>query len=120
MGKLGKEEARRRRHLRLRKKVSGTAERPRMAVFASNKHMYVQFIDDNAGHTVTSVSTLSEEFKKAGAKVNAKGAEVLGEIAADKAKAAGISEAVFDRGGFSFHGKIKSMTDSARKKGLKV
>lgn len=120
MGKLRKVEARRRRHLRLRKKISGTAERPRMAVFTSNKHIYVQLIDDNAGHTITSVSTLSEEFKKSGTKTNIKGAEVLGEIAADKAKAAGVSEAVFDRCGFSFHGKIKAMTDSARKKGLKI
>lgn len=120
MGKLKKVEARTRRHMRLRKKVSGTAERPRMAVFASNKHMYVQFIDDNTGHTLSAASTLSEEFKKTGAKVNVKGAEVLGELAADKAKEIGISNAVFDRGGFTFHGKIKAMTDSVRKKGLKI
>ncbi len=120
MGKLKKEEARRRRHLRLRKKISGTAERPRMVVFASNKHMYVQLIDDDAGNTITSVSTLSEEFKKSGAKADLKGAEALGELAADKAKVAGVSEAVFDRGGFSFHGRIKVMADSARKKGLKI
>ena len=120
MSKLKKAEARKRRHLRLRKKISGTAERPRMAVFASNKHMYVQLINDDAGHTITSVSTLSEEFKKSRAKANLKGAETLGELAAEKAKGAGVSEAVFDRGGFSFHGRIKAMTDSARKKGLKI
>jgi len=120
MGKLKKVEARKRRHQRLRKKISGTVERPRMAVFASNKHMYVQLIDDNTGHTITSISTLSEEFKKSGSKATIKGAEFLGELAADKAKAAGINEAVFDRGGFSFHGKIKALTDSARNRGLKI
>ncbi|HBM16292.1 MAG TPA: 50S ribosomal protein L18 [Lentisphaeria bacterium] len=120
MGKLNKVEARQRRHMRLRQKIAGTADRPRMAVFASCKHIYVQFIDDNAGKTIASASTNTEEFKKTGEKVNAKGAEVLGTIAAAAAKAAGISEVVFDRGGFSFHGKLKALADSARKSGLKI
>jgi len=120
MGKLNKVEARQRRHMRLRQKVAGTADRPRMAVFASSKHIYIQFIDDNAQKTLASASTNTEEFKKTGEKVNAKGAEALGAIAAAAAKAAGISEVVFDRGGFSYHGKLKALADSARKNGLKI
>lgn len=120
MSKLTKLEARKRRHMRLRQKIAGTADRPRMSVFASCKHIYVQFIDDDAGKTLASVSTKSEEFKKTGEKVNAKGAEVLGTLAAAQAKAAGISEAVFDRGGFTFHGKLKALADSARKNGIKI
>ncbi len=78
----------------------------------------VQFIDDDTEKTLTATSTLSPEFKKGGAKVTVEGAGTLGSIAADKAKAAGISTVVFDRGGFSFHGKIKALADSARKNGL--
>ncbi len=121
MGKLSKIDARARRHKRLRNKISGTAECPRMAVFVSNKNMRVQMIDDNAGKTLASASTLSAEFKKTGAKAsNVKGAEALGTIVAEKAKAAGISTAVFDRGGFRFHGKVKAIAEAARKNGLKI
>ena len=119
MAKLTKKEARRRRHNRLRKTIAGTAECPRMSVFVSNTNVYVQFIDDDAQKTLAATSTLSPAFKKSGEKTTVKGAEALGAIAADKAKAAGISSIVFDRGGFTFHGKIKALADSARKNGLK-
>jgi len=120
MAKLTKIQARIRRHQRLRKKVNGTSECPRMCVFVSNKNMYVQLIDDNAGHTITSATTLSAEFKAAGGKSDVTGAGILGKIAADKAVAAGISTVVFDRGGFKYHGKVKAIADSARKNGLKL
>jgi large subunit ribosomal protein L18 len=119
MAKLTKKEARKRRHNRLRKNIAGTAECPRMSVFVSNTNIYVQFIDDDSQKTLAATSTLSPEFRKSGEKVNVKGAETLGTIAADKAKTAGISSVVFDRGGFTFHGKIKALADSARKNGLK-
>ena len=119
MAKLTKTQARDRRHRRLRKNIIGSAECPRMSVFVSNKHMYVQYINDETGTTLASASTLSPEFKEAGAKFDLKGAETLGTIAAEKAKNAGISSVVFDRGGFTFHGKIKALADAARKSGIK-
>ena len=119
MAKLTKIQARDRRHKRLRKNIIGSTECPRMSVFVSNKHMYVQYINDDTGVTLASASTLSPEFKDAGAKVDLKGAEALGTIAAEKAKKAGISTVVFDRGGFTFHGKVKAIADAARKSGLK-
>ena len=119
MAKLTKIQARNRRHMRLRKTIIGSPECPRMAVFVSNKHMYVQYINDETGNTLASASTLSPEFKEAGVKIDLKGAETLGTIAAEKAKSVGISKVVFDRGGFTFHGKIKAIADAARKSGLK-
>ena len=119
MAKLTKKEARRRRHNRLRKSIMGTADCPRMSVFVSNTNIYVQFVDDDAEKTLAAASTMSPEFKKSGAKVNVQGAEALGVIAADKAKTIGINKVVFDRGGFTYHGKIKALADSARKNGLK-
>jgi len=119
MSTLSKQDARQRRHNRLRKKVIGTAQRPRMAVFRSNKHLYVQLIDDDKGHTMASTSTLDAKYVESGAGSNVGGAEILGRIAAEKALAVGITEVVFDRGGFAFHGKIKALAESARKTGLK-
>lgn len=119
MSKLTKAEARQRRHMRIRKKISGSAECPRMAVFVSNKHIYVQLIDDEEGNTITSTSTLSSEFKEKGENTNIKGAEALGKIAAEKAMNKGIKKVVFDRAGFKFHGKIKAVADSARNEGMK-
>ncbi len=120
MPKLNKKELRRRRHDRLRKKVEGTAARPRMSVFVSNKHLYVQMINDEMGVTIAATSTLSPDFVSTGAKFDVKGAEALGKIIAEKSISAGVKEAVFDRGGFAFHGKIKALADSARKNGLKI
>lgn len=104
-----------RRHMRLRQKVKGTATRPRLAVFISNSHMYVQFIDDDAGTTLASASTLGTD-----APVNLAAAKALGEKAAEAAKAKGISLVVIDRGGFKFHGRVKQIVDAALAAGLKV
>lgn len=104
-----------RRHMRLRQKVQGTAARPRLAVFISNAHMYVQFIDDDASKTLAAVSTLGMN-----AKVNCETAKVLGAKAAEAAKAAGISLVVIDRGGFKFHGRVKEVVNAALDAGLKV
>jgi large subunit ribosomal protein L18 len=114
---ISKAEFRTRRHLRLRRKVSGTAERPRMSVFVSNQHMYVQFIDDDASKTLASVSTKSEAMS-GNKRANTDAAKKLGALAADAAKAAGISAVVFDRGGFPYRGRVKLMAESARENGL--
>ncbi len=107
----------RRRHNRLRRKITGTAERPRLAVYRSLKNISVQFIDDVAGKTLVSLSTNSAEFSGYGG--NAKAAETLGQKAAEKAKAAGIEAVVFDKGGRKYHGRVKALAEAARKGGLK-
>ncbi|RKX32590.1 MAG: 50S ribosomal protein L18 [Verrucomicrobia bacterium] len=109
---------RRRRHFRVRKKVFGTAERPRMAVFVSNKHMYVQFIDDEKGHTLAAVSTLDPETRSEGVRLNRDGAAWLGRRAAEIARAKGIEKVVFDRGGHSYGLRLRTLADAARKAGL--
>ena len=113
-----KAEYRKRRHLRLRQKVKGTAERPRMSVFVSNRHLYVQFIDDAASRTLAQCSTLSEAIAD-GAKNNAETAKKLGQLAAQAAVDKGIKQVVFDRGGFTYGGRIKVLADAARAAGLK-
>lgn len=112
-----KEDYRKRRHLRLRQKVSGTAERPRMSVYVSNRHLYVQFIDDVASKTLAHCSTQSEAIGEA--KNNAETAKKLGRLAAQIALDKGIKEVVFDRGGFTYGGRIKALADAAREAGLK-
>ena len=107
-----------RRHLRLRRKVKGTAERPRMSVFISDAHMYVQFIDDDAAKTLAAVSTVAGALK--GSKVNVETAKKLGAAAAEAAKAAGIVRVVFDRGGFVFGGRLRALADAAREGGLEL
>jgi large subunit ribosomal protein L18 len=104
-----------RRHLRLRKKIRGSAARPRMSVMVSNKHMYVQFIDDDAAVTLAAVSTQAEGL---GARKNVAGAKLLGHRAAAVAKEKGIATVVFDRGGYRFHGRVKAIADGAREAGL--
>ena len=111
-----KREARIRRHRRVRKKVRGTAERPRLAVFRSNKHISAQLIDDRAGHTIASASTTEPDHAANGGNVAA--AEKIGERIAERAKAAGISSVVFDRGGNLYHGRIAALAEAARKGGL--
>lgn len=113
---LKKVEARTRRHARVRKKVSGTSARPRLAVFRSNKHIYGQLIDDLSGSTLVAASTL--EAKAGGSKTDA--AKAVGALLGQKAVAAGITEAVFDRGGNRYHGRVASLADGAREAGLKV
>ncbi|MDD2597956.1 MAG: 50S ribosomal protein L18 [Kiritimatiellae bacterium] len=112
---FNRKEQRTRRHLRIRQRIKGTAERPRMAICVSNKHMYVQFIDDIAMHTLASSSTLKE-----GQRCNIESAKKVGTDAAEAAKASGISVVVVDRGGFAFHGRVKQIVDAAVEAGLKV
>ena len=106
-----------RRHLRLRQKVQGTSERPRMSVFISNQHFYVQFIDDAAAKTLAALSTLNAELK--GHKLNVATAKQLGALAAKAAQEKGITAVVFDRGGFAYRGRLKALADAAREAGLK-
>ncbi len=105
-------ELRARRHLRVRKRVSGTAERPRLVVFRSLKHIYAQLVDDTASHTLAQVS----DHKLAGKK-SEKSTEV-GKLIAQKAKDAGVSRVVFDRAGYRYHGRVKAVADGAREGGL--
>src|SRR3954463_6805345 len=112
-----KREARIRRHRRGRKKVRGTAERPRLAVFRSNKHISAQVIDDRAGKTLAAASTLEKDLKS-GATGNIDAAKKVGRLIAERAKAAGVSAVVFDRGGFLYHGRVAAVADAAREAGL--
>jgi large subunit ribosomal protein L18 len=108
-------ELRARRHARVRRRVSGTAARPRLAVFRSNKHIYAQLIDDLAGRTLASASTVADGAE--GAKTDA--ATSVGQLIAERGKAAGIEEVVFDRGGFRYHGRVAAIAAAARAAGLK-
>ena len=106
-----------RRHRRVRKKIHGTAARPRLAVFRSNRHLVAQLIDDDAGHTLASASTAEADRRgSSGATVEA--AAAVGTLVAERAKAAGISAVVFDRGGFIYHGRIAALAAAARDAGL--
>lgn len=114
-----KEAARERRHRRLRKKVLGTAERPRLSVHKSLKNVYAQVVDDTRGHTIVSVGTRDKDFKdEAGHKGNVKTARKVGMVLAAKAVAGGIRKVVFDRGGYRYHGCIKALAEGAREGGL--
>jgi large subunit ribosomal protein L18 len=118
--RIDKKLNRKRKHLSIRKKISGTSEKPRLAVFKSEKHIYAQIIDDMKGNTIASASTVDKELKKELKKTwNIEAAEKVGELLAKRAVEKGISNVVFDRGGFKYHGRIKSLADSARKAGLK-
>lgn len=107
------------KHRRIRNNISGTAAKPRLAVFRSNNHMYAQIIDDTVGNTLTSASTLDKEVSKGLEKTNnVEAATKLGEVVAKKALDQGIKTVVFDRGGFIYAGKIKALADAAREAGL--
>ncbi len=109
--------ARVRRHVRVRRKIAGTAERPRLAVYRSNRHIYAQLIDDDGARTIASAS--DRELKAAGdGKTEA--AKAVGELIAERAKASGIERAVFDRGGRLFHGRVAALAEGAREKGLHI
>jgi large subunit ribosomal protein L18 len=110
-------EARLRRHRRVRKKVAGNATRPRLAVFRSNSHISVQLIDDEAGHTLASASTV-EPSLRGGATGNIEAAKKVGALIAERAKAAGIDKVVFDRGGYLYHGRVAALAEAAREAGL--
>jgi len=109
--------ARTRRHARIRKKVSGTAERPRLAVNRSSRHMVAQLIDDVAGHTLASASSMEADVRALDGDKKARAAKV-GELLATRAKSAGVSAAVFDRGGYGYRGRIAALADAAREGGL--
>jgi large subunit ribosomal protein L18 len=117
--KLSKDEHRRRVHARVRKQLSGTAERPRLCVYRSLGHIYTQIIDDRSGRTIVSASSVDKETKK-----NLKGggniasAKAVGKNIAERAKAAGVVKVVFDRGGYKYHGRVKALADAAREAGL--
>jgi large subunit ribosomal protein L18 len=112
--------ARRKRHKRVRRKISGTPGRPRLNVFRSSRHIYAQIIDDTVGNTLVSVSTLDAEVAgNTGGKTKKEQAAVVGKAIAERATAAGIDEVVFDRGGYLYHGRVKSLADAAREGGLK-
>ena len=119
LAKQNRNKARLKRHLRVRKKIQGTAERPRLNVFRSSKHIYAQVIDDVAGVTLVAASTvdkqLSKEIKNGGSVESAK---KVGELIATRAKDKGITEIVFDRGGYLYHGRIAALAESARAVGL--
>jgi len=114
-----KEDYRVRRHYRLRKKISGTAARPRMSVFLSNSHIYVQFIDDEQSRTLADTSTMKPGQRSGEPRANVAKAEAMGREAARVAKEKGISEVVFDRGGFRYSGRVKALAEAARAEGLK-
>ena len=111
-------ESRQRRHARVRKQIHGTAERPRLAAFRSNKHFVMQVIDDVTGRTLAAASTHEAAVKAAGGTGSVEGAKRVGSLVAERAKAAGVSRVVFDRGGFIYHGRIAAAADAARQAGL--
>ena len=112
-----KEEARQRRHRRIKKKVYGTTDRPRLNVFKSLKHIYAQIIDDSAGGTIVSASSVDKKLKlEAGSNIEA--AKKVGALVAKRAADKGIKKVVFDRGGYIYHGRIKALADATREKGL--
>ncbi len=120
MAQLTKKESRARRHQRARVKINGTAARPRMSVCFSEKHVYVQFIDDAAGRTLVSVSTQEPGVRALNLRANLAGAVQVGQLAAKRAVESKIEAAVFDRGGFKYHGRVKAIADAAREAGLKI
>ena len=119
VSKVSRAKVRQNKHRRLRNRFAGTAERPRLAVFRSNNHMYAQIIDDTVGNTLVSASTLQKEVKAELEKTNnVDAAAYLGKVIAERALEKGIKEVVFDRGGFIYQGKIAALADAAREAGL--
>jgi large subunit ribosomal protein L18 len=119
MAVKSKSDARARRHTRLRKKVVGTPERPRLVVNRSSRHVFVQLVDDSQGHTVASASTLEEGLRSFDGDKTAK-ARKVGELVAERAKAAGVTDVVFDRGGNRYAGRVAAIADGAREGGLNL
>ncbi|MDD5339001.1 MAG: 50S ribosomal protein L18 [Dehalococcoidales bacterium] len=119
MKKSQTREARIRRHHRVREKVSGTKEQPRLCVFRSTNHIYAQVVDDTEGRTLVAASTLDEEVVKDSKKNKTSQAESVGTLLAKRATEKKISQVAFDRGGFKYHGRVKALAEAARKGGLK-
>ena len=115
-----KRAARLRRHHRVRKSVTGTPERPRLAVFRSNRHVVAQVIDDRNGRTLAAASSLEAEVRSAGGTGNVTAASAVGRLVAERAKSAGVTAVVFDRGGFRYHGRVAAVAEAARAAGLEV
>jgi large subunit ribosomal protein L18 len=115
MAHESKDHKRQRIHKRLRRRVQGTPERPRLAVFRSLNHIYAQVIDDDQGHTLVSASSLEKNGASGG---NVAGAKSIGKLVAERAKEKGIKSVVFDRGGYLYHGRVKALADAAREAGL--
>jgi len=116
---LQKVQSRNRRHRRVRTKVRGTSERPRLTVFRSTRHVYAQVVDDVSGRTVASASTM-EKDARGGVTANVDAAKAVGKRVGERAKAAGVSSVVFDRGGFRYHGRVAAVADGARESGLEL
>ena len=114
---LQKVESRKRRHTRVRKKVRGTAARPRLSVFRSSRHVYAQLIDDVSGRTLAAASTMEQDVRS-GSTANVEAAKAVGQRVGERAKSAGITQVVFDRGGFRYHGRVAAVADGAREAGL--
>ncbi len=113
-----KQLARARRHHRVRKRVNGTAERPRLAVYRSNRHVVAQVIDDRSGRTIAAASSVEKDLRAAGPTGNKSAATTVGRLVAERARAAGVATVVFDRGGFLYHGRVAAVADAAREAGL--
>lgn len=119
MAKRTPRELRIRRHRRVRKKVHGTPQRPRLCVFRSNMHIYAQIIDDTVGRTLAAASTVEPELRASlTGKTKTERAKTVGAVIAERAQAAGIERVVFDRGGFKYHGRVQALADAAREGGL--
>ena len=119
VSKESRQKVREKKHLKIRNRFSGTAERPRLAVFRSNNHMYAQVIDDVAGNTLVAASTVEKDVKAQLEKTNdVEAAKVLGSVIAKRALDKGIDTVVFDRGGYIYHGKVAALADAAREAGI--
>ena len=116
MAQVGRNEIRQRIHKRIRARVAGTGERPRLAVFRSINHIYAQVIDDQQGHTLVAAASTEKDLKGKGG--NLDGAKLIGKTVAQRAKDKGITKVVFDRGGYLYHGRVKALADAAREAGL--
>ncbi len=120
MGKIEPGAARKNRHARVRARLSGTIDRPRLCVFRSLSHIYAQIIDDSSGHTLACASTLDQEVKgEANGRDKSGKAELVGSLMAKRALEQGITQVVFDRGGYKYHGRVKALAEAARQGGLK-
>ena len=116
MARDSRRDIRTRIHKRIRSRVSGTPERPRLAVFRSVNHIYAQVIDDGQGHTLVAAASTEKDLRGKGG--NVEGAKLIGEKIAERAKEKGIGKVVFDRGGYQYHGRVKALADAARQAGL--
>jgi large subunit ribosomal protein L18 len=118
VAKGNSQKARKRRHFRVRKKVTGSSERPRLVVSRSARHLFVQIVDDSIGQTIVSASTMEDALRKDSSSDKSAKARIVGKELADRAKAKGITSVVFDRGGNKYHGRVAALADAARANGL--